>query len=148
VVSVTCWSGSSSAIRNAPLTNAEANEIRDGIYLAVLDRPDDADPTSCTWLAGGADSVTLTCPLPIPAPRPRAPITGRTLRPRGAVNLRDQGDYPTASGGRTLRDRIYRSGELRGLGPRAIAAFKRRGARGVVDLRTHSEQPWSPATTP
>jgi hypothetical protein len=54
------------------LTNAEANEIRDGIYLAVLDRPDDADPTSCTWLAGGADSVTLTCPLPIPGTKAKS----------------------------------------------------------------------------
>jgi protein-tyrosine phosphatase len=120
--------------------------MRDRIYPAVLDRPDDADTTSCTWLAGGADSATLMdmraahSRHPGQEPQPR----GRTLRLRGAVNLRDLGDCPTTSGGRTLRGRIYRSGELRELAPTAIAAVKRRGVRGVVDLRTHSELDSSP----
>jgi hypothetical protein len=84
---------------------SEANGIRDGIYPAVLDRPDDSDPASCTWprRRSGFGNTDGHARCPFPAPRPRAPTTGPHAaasgcrQPAGPGRLPDHQRWPNSS---------------------------------------------------
>lgn len=57
----------------------------------------------------------------------------------GALNFRDIGGYPTASGGETRWKVVYRSDSLHFLTPDDLPAFDALNIRMIYDLRRASE---------
>ena len=68
----------------------------------------------------------------------------RTLPLTGALNFRDMGGYPTAGGGTTRWECLYRSGTAHALTDADLAWLTGRGIRFAYDLRSDSERQHQP----
>jgi protein-tyrosine phosphatase len=64
----------------------------------------------------------------------------RVLAIDGACNFRDCGGYETVHGSRVRWGRVYRSGLMSRLSPRATAELRTFGLRAVCDLRRNAER--------
>jgi protein-tyrosine phosphatase len=72
----------------------------------------------------------------------------RRLRFVGALNFRDLGGYPTASGGWTRWGLLYRSSSLHKLTTDDLKAFDSLGVRAIFDLRRDDERTQEPGPRP
>ena len=68
----------------------------------------------------------------------------RTLPLTGALNFRDMGGYPTAGGGTTRWECLYRSGTAHALTDADLAWLTGRRIRFAYDLRSDSERQHQP----
>ena len=72
----------------------------------------------------------------------------RRIRFVGALNFRDLGGYPTASGGSTRWGLLYRSSSLHRLTADDLTAFDSLGVRAIFDLRRDEEREQDPGPRP
>jgi protein-tyrosine phosphatase len=68
----------------------------------------------------------------------------RVLDLTGSCNLRDFGGYPTRTGSRVRRGRLFRSGAMNRLAPQAVRTLQALPLRAVCDLRRTEERRLQP----
>jgi protein-tyrosine phosphatase len=118
--------------------------------------PDATAHTHVMRVPAGERSVRLT-DLPTAGRRPYVSLSRRgdvlvaaerRVSLEGAVNFRDLGGYPTASGGWTRWGLLFRSSSLHKLTADDLAAFDELGVRTVFDLRRDDERARRPNPRP